>query len=120
MRTSGVMRRSAGSFNGAAAVRPRRCADRAGALARGEPFNGAAAVRPRRFETDNDVWAVLLTPSMGPRLLGRGDANAVCAVAIAAEPFNGAAAVRPRRFRPAPGRPSTATSPSMGPRLLGR
>ncbi len=124
------------SFNGAAAVTPRRRRTTIGPGQYKARFNGAAAVTPRRRWWNFDLAdppAIVLqwgrgcyaaeTPesvagseeageaSMGPRLLRRGDPpSGACALRIS-RGFNGAAAVTPRRQR---------VNPRMRQRLPGR
>ena len=86
----------ASSFNGAAALQPRK--GRVGGLQdqRVARFNGAAALQPRKgHEHANSTigWSA----SMGPRLFSRGRAGPAGHRYAPRWSFNGAAALQPRK-----------------------
>ena len=88
------------SFNGAAALRPRKCSDPAKdryALPQG--FNGAAALRPRKSVRPFATALPTGIASMGPWPCGRGNATDKPEVIGSQRGFNGAVALRPRKSR---------------------
>ena len=81
-------------FNGAAAYKPRRGLQHNSTTQSTHTFNGAAAYKPRRG-TGRSLRCVRMWPSMGPRLINRGELAARSAGA-------------------------EWSGPSMGPRLINR
>ena len=112
------------SFNGAAAVQPRKahftswittktkklqwgrgCSAAEGTSADAQPgrsagFNGAAAVQPRK-ERILGEYPDATAASMGPRLFSRGRRPTSPGCGRPTSGFNGAAAVQPRKAAPA-------------------
>ena len=85
------------SFNGAAALRPRKWPASYRRVDRPRSFNGAAALRPRKSLAGPVGIALAATASMGPRPCGRGNDVWIGPNPRAIIGFNGAAALRPRK-----------------------
>jgi len=64
------------AFNGAAAREPRKSLEINGRPARCRPFNGAAAREPRKSLSPRAGQPLPRYPSMGPRLVSRGNHSA--------------------------------------------
>ena len=105
----------AASFNGAAALQPRKCSQLVG-----DPTAPAvASMGPRLFSRGNcramaQAYLAARPASMGPRLFSRGNAGGCSGSSPSSGSFNGAAALQPRKWRASTAMRPSATSLQWG------